>query len=256
VTDSRIVIERQNRLATIVLNRPPLNILDLPLITELEELLTDLATTDELQVLVLRGAGDKAFSAGVAVEDHTADKVEEMLSCFHGAIRQLLDLPAITIAAVRGHCLGGGMELAAGCDLVLASDGSRFGQPEIALGCFPPLAAALYPRRIGRQRTTDLLLSGRTITAREAVDVGFIARCLPEAELDQAVDEMTRHLLSHSSAVARLTKRAIRAGCERPFAEALAECEKIYLEELTETEDMHEGLAAFVDKRAPAWKHR
>jgi cyclohexa-1,5-dienecarbonyl-CoA hydratase len=167
-----------------------------------------------------------------------------------------MDLPAITIAAVRGHCLGGGMELAAGCDLILASDDSRFGQPEISLGCFPPLAAALYPGRLGRQRSTDLLLTGRTISAREAAEIGFIARCVPAAELDQTVDDVTSSVLKHSSAVTRLAKRAIRAGSQAPFAVALAECERIYLEELTETEDMNEGLAAFLEKRAPEWNHR
>lgn len=256
MTAPRIDVKRWDRQASITLKAPPLNILDLAMIGELRRCLEELSSDTDLQLLILQGEGESAFSAGVAVEDHTADKVPSMLREFHGAIRQLGDLGAVTVAVVRGHCLGGGMELAAACDLILAGDESRFGQPEIKLGCFPPLAAALYPSLIGRQRTAELLLTGRTITAREAVEIGFVWRCLPRKTLDSAVDALARDVLAQSNAVIRLTKRAIRAGCDRPFAEALRESERIYLEELAETRDMDEGLTAFLEKRPPNWHHR
>lgn len=251
-----IVVTRQGRVVTITLDRPPLNILDLPTIKHLGQELDELSNDSELQVLVLRGAGEKAFSAGVAVQDHTAEKVPTMLAEFHGAIEQLRQLSAVTIGLVHGHCLGGGMELAAGCDIILATAESRFGQPEIKLGCYPPLAAALYPTMIGAAKTVDLLLTGRTIDCQEAERIGFVGRCVPATEIETALGDLLTEITGHSLAVTRLTIRAIRAARSRPFAEALRESEKLYLEELTATEDMQEGLAAFMEKRRPEWKHR
>ena len=253
---SSIVMERHGRLASISIRRPPLNILNLTAIQDLRHHLGELMVDKDLQLLVLRGSGQRAFSAGVAVEDHSPEKVPDMLGEFHRAISILRDLPAITVAVVQGHCLGGGMELAAGCDLIVASQDSRFGQPEIKLGCFPPLAAALYPSLLGPKRTFDLLLTGRTVTCEEAVEMGLVNRCVPDPELDSTVDELVQTILGHSLIVTRLTKRAIRAGQNQPFAEALALSEQIYLDELTETADMPEGLAAFMEKRRPKWSHR
>jgi len=253
---SSIVMERHGRLASISIRRPPLNILNLTAIQDLRHHLGELMVDKDLQLLVLRGSGQRAFSAGVAVEDHSPEKVPDMLGEFHRAISILRDLPAITVAVVQGHCLGGGMELAAGCDLIVASQDSRFGQPEIKLGCFPPLAAALYPSLLGPKRTFDLLLTGRTVTCEEAVEMGLVNRCVPDPELDSTVDELVQTILGHSLIVTRLTKRAIRAGQNQPFAEALALSEHIYLDELTETADMPEGLAAFMEKRRPEWNHR
>ena len=251
-----IIVTRQERVVTITLDRPPLNILDLPTITRLGQVLEELRDDSDLQVLVLRGAGEKAFSAGVAVQDHTADKVPTMIAEFHGAIEGLRELPAVTVGLVQGHCLGGGMELAAGCDIILATEESRFGQPEIKLGCYPPLAAALYPTLIGVARTADLLLTGRTIDCQEAERMGFVSRCVPAAEMEAALQDLLTEITGHSLAVTRLTIRAIRAARDQSFAQALRESEKLYLEELTATEDMHEGLTAFMEKRRPEWKHR
>lgn len=251
-----IVLERRDLVASITIDRPPLNILNLVTLRELRRCLAELMVDGELQVVIVKGGGERAFSAGVAVEDHTPDKVESMLQEFHGAISILRDMPAISLAVVRGHCLGGGMELAVGCDLTFASDDSRFGQPEIELGCYPPLAAALYPSLVGSKRAFDLLLSGRIMGCSEAVDMGFVNRSAPADELDSLVEDVVGKLTSHSAAVTRLTKRAIRAGQTRDFSAALVEAEQIYINELTATEDMQEGLAAFLEKRPPDWKHR
>jgi len=251
-----IVLERHGRLASISIRRPPLNILDLGTITELRRCLAELMVDSELQLLTLQGAGEKAFSAGVAVEDHSPAKVPLMLREFHGAISILREMPAVTLAVVQGHCLGGGMELAAGCDLIVASDDSRFGQPEIKLGCFPPLAAALYPSVLGAGRTFDLLLTGRTVTCKEALEMGFVHRCVPAADLESTLNKIVEAITDHSLIVSRLTKRAIRAGVAHSYTEALALTEQIYLEELAETEDMQEGLTAFMEKRPPEWNHR
>jgi cyclohexa-1,5-dienecarbonyl-CoA hydratase len=248
-------VERDGRVATIVLDRPPLNILDLATIARLDEALTALDGAD-LQLAFLRGAGPRAFSAGVAVQDHTPDKLDRMLGGLHGAVRKLDALPAITIAAVHGHCLGGGMELALACDLVLATDDARFGQPEIELGCFPPVAAALYPRRIGAGRTLELLLTGRTLSAAEAEALGLVTWRVAEGGLDLGIARVTADLTAKSAAVTRLTKRAVRAGRDLPFPASLAETERLYREDLARTVDMEEGLAAFLAKRPPEWRHR
>lgn len=249
-----IQLARDGRTATVTLNRPPLNILDIPTIARLGEVVSELDRDEDLQLVVIRGAGDRAFSAGVAVQDHTPELVGPMLESLHGAIRKLRDLSAVTVAAVRGHCLGGGMELALACDLVVATEDARFGQPEIELGCYPPVAAALYPSLIGPGRTLDLLLTGRTLTCEEAERMGLIARRV--ADLDEGLAKLSAEVLAKSAAVVRLTKKAVRAGRDLGFSEALAESERLYLDELCPTADMAEGVAAFLEKRRPVWKHR
>ena len=250
-------LTRAGRVATLTLDRPPLNVLDLAAIAELDAALAGLAGDPDLQVLVLCGAGPKAFSAGVAVQDHTRDRIGPALAGLHGAVRRLHDLPAVTVAAVHGHCLGGGLELALACDLLVAADDARFGQPEIALGCFPPVAAALFPAILGERVALDLILTGRILGCEEAERLGLVSRRAPA--LDQALDPLLAQLTDKSAAVTRLAKRAVRRAGRQPLAPALpglAEAERIYLEELTRTADMDEGLAAFEGKRKPAWKHR
>lgn len=252
-----IRIERRERAASLVLDRPPLQILDLDLLAALDAALAELASDPELQFLVLAATGDKAFSAGVSVADHTPDRIDRMLLSFHGALVRIRELDALTVAAVDGHCLGGGMELATACDLVFATERSRFGQPEIRLGCFPPAAAALYPRRIGPGPTLELLLTGRTLEATEAERLGLVhRRCADATALRSELDALEGAVTAQSAAVTRLAKRAVRAGEDRPFRSALAQAERLYLDELAGTTDMHEGLAAFLEKRPPRWSHR
>ncbi len=256
LTDSFVRVEVANRVATIWIDRPPLNILDLPTLGQLDRALAHHERDGSLAVLVVRGAGNRAFSAGVAVEDHTPDRIATMIERFHGALRRLEALNAVTVAAVHGHCLGGGMELAAACDLVIARDDSRFGQPEIKLGCFPPYAAARYPRMIGSGPAADLLLTGRTIDTAEAERIGFIARRAAAESFDDAVASLVGELTSHSTPVLHQTKKALRAGRTQPPATALREAERVYLDELATLEDMREGVDAFVEKRPPTWRHR
>ncbi|HEV8581114.1 MAG TPA: enoyl-CoA hydratase/isomerase family protein [Thermoanaerobaculia bacterium] len=254
--DPNILVYRDGSSATVTLNRPPLNILDIPTISRLGEAIEDLAVDPGLLVIVLRGAGDRAFSAGVAVQDHTPEKVVPMLESLHGTIRRLRDLAAITVAAVQGHCLGGGMELALSCDLVIATDDARFSQPEIELGCYPPVASALLPSRIGAGLTLDLALTGRTLNCEEAERWGLVTRRVPSGSLDEAVRDFVAQITAKSAPVVRLAKKAVRAGRDLPFAEALAETERIYKEELLPLEDLAEGAAAFLEKRRPRWRNR
>ena len=252
-----VSITRGERTAEVVFGRPPLDILDLEVLAALDASFAELAGNATLQVVTLRGAGEKAFSAGVSVQDHTPDKIDRMLVSFHGGIAKLRALDAFTVALVDGHCLGGGMELALACDYVVATERSKFGQPEIALGCFPPVAAALYPRRIGTGRTLELLLSGRTFGAEEAERLGFVdERAADAAALAARAGELAAAITKQSAAVTRMTKRAVRAGELLPYPAAIAEAERLYLRDLVRVEDMHEGVAAFTEKRPPVWRHR
>jgi cyclohexa-1,5-dienecarbonyl-CoA hydratase len=252
----RVRLRRDARVARLTLNRPPLNILDLATLEALDGALAALAADPDVQVLVVAAAGERAFSAGVAVQDHTLDRVERMLATCHRALNRLRALPAVSIAAVRGLCLGGGLELAASCDLLVAADGAAFGHPEVDLGCFPPFAAALYPALIGPRATLELLATGRRLGAAEAVALGLASEQVPDADLDARVDELAATLAGKSAPVLRLIKRAVGAGSEAAFAAALAESERLYTEELCRTADMEEGLRAFLDKRPPRWSHR
>lgn len=249
-------LERAGRSANLTIARAPLNILDLALLDELAARCDELAADPELQVVLVRGDGEKAFSAGVSIHDHTPDKIERMLAAFHGALGKLRALDAFTVALVHGHCLGGGMELACACDYVLATESARFGQPEIQLGCFPPFAAALLPRRIGPGATLELVLTGRTIDAAEAAELGLVHRVVSPGALDAHASRLVEGVLAKSAAATRLAKRAVRAAEERPLGEAIAEAERLYLRELAASADMVEGIEAFLAKREPRWQHR
>jgi cyclohexa-1,5-dienecarbonyl-CoA hydratase len=255
VTES-LRLERDGRRAVLTVARPPLNILDLELLDALAARCDELAGDSELQVVEVRGEGEKAFSAGVSIHDHTPEKIERMLAAFHGALGRLRALDAFTVALVQGHCLGGGLELACACDLVLATESARFGLPEIQLGCFPPFAAALLPRRIGPGPTLELALTGRVLDAAEAAELGLVHQVVSPGALDAHAARLAESVLSRSAAASRAAKRAVRAGEERPLGEALTEAERIYLRELGASADMTEGIEAFLAKREPRWRHR
>jgi len=247
---------RDGRTGTLTLDRPPLNVLDIVALQALRDALDELAHDRELALVFVRGAGGRAFSAGTAIQDHTPDRVPAMLAALREAVVRLRALPAITVAAVAGHCLGGGMELAMACDLVIATEDSRFGQPEVDLGCFPPVAAALYPARLGPGRALELLAGGQPISAERAAELGLVHRLLPAGRLDDGCARLAAELGGKSAPVLRLIKRAVAAGRDLPFAEAMAATERLYLDELTELEDSREGVAAYLEKRRPEWRHR
>jgi cyclohexa-1,5-dienecarbonyl-CoA hydratase len=182
--------------------------------------------------------------------------IAPMLAAFHAALRQLRELGPVSLACVHGACLGGGLELALCCDLVLASDDATFGLPEIKLGCYPPVAAALLPRWLGRPRALELLLTGKSFGAADAERLGLLTRRVPAGSLDAACGELTAALLAQSGVALRLAKRAARAGEELPFSAALDQAERIYLDDLVPSADMNEGIAAFLEKRKPQWRHR
>ncbi|PYS54419.1 MAG: hypothetical protein DMG13_08670 [Acidobacteria bacterium] len=253
MTFSTIEFHPGPRVASIVLNRPPLNIINLEMMDELSAAWQEIEDI-KAQVVVISGAGDQAFSAGVDVADHLPDKVEQMIAKFHRVIRQIRRSDCISVAAIHGHTLGGGAELAMICDLIIAAGDTRMGQPEISLGCYPPVAAAYLPQAIGLHKASEMVLTGEPLNATEAERLGLVNAVVSRANLDDAVDAFVNKLLTKSSAVLPLAKRALREAAGHDFEKALERTEKIYLRELTKTDDMNEGIRAFLEKRPPSWK--
>jgi cyclohexa-1,5-dienecarbonyl-CoA hydratase len=240
--------------ATITLDRPPLNILTISMLSELTQALQQAAARKDVHVLMLRGEG-KGFSGGVDVGEHLPETTEPMLTALHQALVAVLEAPTPVVAAVHGPCLGGGMELAMAADLVYAADTATFGQPEIQLGVFPPFAAALYPAWFGRGRAAELVLLGDRMTAQDAFARGLISGVVPAAELAPKVDAVCTKLAAHSPSSLRLAREALRLGGSQGPA-ALPAVEALYRDRLMKTEDAREGLAAFLEKRSPKWRVR
>jgi len=245
----------QYDVARLTLARPPLNIMTIEMMGEINRALERAAVNPSLKVLVIGGEG-KAFSAGVAVEDHMGDRVKPMIETFHQIFRGLRALECMTLAAVQGPALGGGAELATFCDFVVASEAATLGQPEVKVGVFPPIAALHYPKRVGLAQTLRLLCSGETIGATEAQLIGLVDRVVPADKLAEAVEADIERFRAQSAVVLRLTKRAVCDSAGVAFDEALATLEELYHRELMTTEDAAEGLRAFVEKRKPVWKDR
>ncbi len=242
-------------LARVTLARPPLNVLDIPTLRALDAALGRAAEDPGVAIVVLRSDLPKAFSAGVDVADHVPERVGEMLGSFHAVLRRLLSWDRVSIAVVRGLALGGGCELAAACDLIVADDTAEFGQPEIGIGCFPPAAAAILPSLVGASRATDMVLSGRRVKAAEGKAMGLVCDVVPAKKLDAAVDAFVAEFCTRSPAVLRAARAAV-AATKRPVLEALDATERVYRERLVPLADMQEGLRAFLETRAPRWEGR
>lgn len=248
----RLATGIRSPVARIALRNPPLNVIDIPMMEELAQRLAEIEARTDISVVVLSGEG-KAFSAGVDVAAHTPDRVEEMLARFHAVIRALVGCKKVTIAAVHGPCLGGGAELAMVCDVVYTVDKAQWGFPEIKLGCYPPVACTALAALVGQKRAAELILTGRNITGTEAAAMGLTNRAVPAADLAGVVDECVERLGQLSPAALAVTKKAVYAWDAMHFDKGLARAEKIYLEELMKTQDAHEGIRAFLEKREPKW---
>ncbi len=249
---TRISCEIKGAVARIELRNPPLNVIDIVMMEELARSLAEVESRSDISVVVLSGAG-KAFSAGVDVAAHTPDKVEEMLAKFHAVIRALVATTKVTVASVHGLCLGGGAELAMVCDLVYSIDEAEWGFPEIRLACFPPVACTALAALVGQKQAAEMILTGRSITGREAAEIGLVTRAVGEKQLDSAVQTATAQLLRLSPAALRVAKKASYAWDAMHFDKGLARAEKVYFDDLMKTADAHEGIRAFLEKRSPKW---
>ncbi len=245
----------ENGVARLTLSRPPVNVLHMPMLRELEDELARLAADPGVRVLLLAAAG-KLFSAGVDVADHTADKVGEMIPLFNRVCRALAAFPTPTIAAVHGHALGGGCELVICCDLAVIAEEARIGQPEIQLAMLAPIAILRLPRLVGYRAASEMLFSGRPLNAGEALAAGLVNAVVPAAEVAQWAERQAGLLAGYSRAALRLLKEALLTAGGGDWDTGLPALERLYLDELMHTADAEEGIAAFMEKRPAVWKHR
>jgi len=253
---SHLGLDRRDGIAFVTFDRPPLNIFDLAMLEGLLDALEQVYR-EPPRALVLTGA-HRAFSAGLDVREYP-DRMSDLVEALHSVFRRLVTFDFPIVAGVRGPCVGAGLEIAGVCDFVIASADARFGQPEIGLGLVPPVATILLPRLIGPLAANELILTGRIVDADEALALGLVSRVLPKANdggLEEAVAELAAKLGSHSDPVTRCAKRAMYGRFRTRFMEELAELEALVRHEIVGLEDTREGLAAFLEKRAPRWKHR
>lgn len=249
-----IQFELRDGVGRIVLNRAPLNVLNIAMMEEIQTALRQAQGAADTRAIVIAAAG-RMFSAGVDVAEHTHDLMERMLHAFHAIFRLMADGEVPTLAVVQGHALGGGCELACFCDLVVAAQDARFGQPEISVGVFPPVAAALFPHLTGGRKAAELILTGEAIPAAEAHRIGLINAVVPAEQLTSEADRLLARLTDKSAAVLRVAKRALRAGMAAGFDQTLPAIEALYTRSLMGLADAGEGLQAFMQKRKPLWRH-
>ena len=245
-----------DRVARIFFNRPPLNIFNIEMMREIGAALGECAGRELVAIVFAAAKDSRAFSAGVAVEDHVEGQVYQMLDSFHAVFRLLEQLAKPTIALVDGPALGGGCELVSACDIVIATDRARFGQPEVKLGVFPPVAAVLLPLVIGEKRARELILTGEIIDSVEAGRLGLCNHVVPAAHLEQKLTEVLSKLKELSATALEFTRRALDIGRGRTLDAILKELENIYLLELMKSADANEGIQAFMEKRRPVWRNR
>jgi cyclohexa-1,5-dienecarbonyl-CoA hydratase len=249
---TRVDLAIRAQVARITLKNPPLNVIDLATARELQQALAEIESRADISTILFLGDA-RAFSAGVDIGAHLPEQIHEMLTSFHAVIRAIVSSRKVTIAAVRGTCLGGGAELAAVCDMVYTASDATWGFPEIKLACYPPVATVALPALIGQKRAAELILTGRQLSGDEAAAMGLANRAVGSEELEAVVEQTLAELRQLSPVALTYAKKSMYAWDAIHFDKGLARAEKIYLEELVSTADAREGIIAFLDKRPPKW---
>lgn len=252
---SSVRVTFDDGLGRIVLSRPPLNILDRATLAELRQAVDRLGDAPSLRAVLLTAEG-RHFSAGAEVAEHLPPTFEAMIREFLETVAALREFPLPVIAAVRGRCLGGGLELVLAADLVVAAESAQFGQPEIHLGVIPPVACALLATRVGAAAAAALVFTGDPLDATAAWRAGLVWRVVPDADLESAALGLAAHITRHSAVALRLAKRAMREPADHDRRTGMEAAGRIYVDELMQTADAVEGLTAFLEKRPPRWSHR
>lgn len=248
-------IDIENGVARVTFARPRHNVFNIGMMNEFTREMASLAADADLRCVVLLGDG-ASWCAGVEVGDHRPETAPEMIAVFNRMLEQIENMPVPTIAAVHGACLGGGMEAAIACDIIIASEKAVFGQPEIKLAFFPPYAAVRLPELVGPARAIEICTTGKRYTAEEARALGFVSRVAPVEAFEETVNTFVDEIRFSSPLIIRLNKAAVRrhTGLER--AEAVRRVSDMFLNELMKTEDVREGIASFEERRRPVWKNR
>jgi cyclohexa-1,5-dienecarbonyl-CoA hydratase len=241
--------------ARLTLDRPEHNLLNERMLAEITAGINTLGERSGIKLIVLDSAA-KAFCGGIELGEYTQRRVFQLLDAFHNAFSAMLDTSKPLLVVVNGPAFGGGAELAALGDLVIATPRARFAQPEIKLGVFPPLAAAVLPYILGPKLALELVLTGETMTAERARELGLVNWLVPEDQLQEKVDELIARVTAQSGPVLTMAKKAILGSMGLPLREGVRNSMKVFLNELADLEDSQEGLRALVEKRAPKWKNR
>ncbi len=247
--------EKADGVARITLNRPKFNMMNIEMMDELNGLLEGLLADDALKCLVIDAEG-KHFCTGVEVADHKPEKVDGMIATFNRIFELTEQLEVPIIAVVQGFCLGGGMELAIACDVIVADKEATFGQPEIKVGFFPPYAAMRLPHIVGPARAVEICTTGKFYKADEAQRMGMVAHLSENGEPGEAAENIIKEIRANSPLIIRLNKRAVKQHLGLDFKTALAGVSDLFLNSLMKTEDTQEGIASYEEKRKPVWKNK
>ena len=248
-------LNEENGVARIILNRPKHNVFNIEMMEELTVLLGDLDTHADLKCVVI-GSNAASWCAGVEVSDHKPELAPEMIRVFNGLLKQIHALSVPSIAAVNGACLGGGMEVAIACDMVVASPKAVFGQPEIKLGFLPPYAAVRLPHLVGPSKAIEICTTGRRYSAEAAYRMGLVAELLDETGFEEGLNKLVKEIQHCSPLIVRLNKKAVTQHLGMDLNAALDRVGDLFINQLMKTEDTLEGIKSFEEKRRPEWKNR
>ena len=247
--------EMTDAVARITLDRPKFNMMNIEMMDELNGLFEALLREDDLKCIVLYAEG-KHFCTGVEVADHKPDKVGDMIATFNRIFELSEQIEVPIIASVQGYCLGGGMELAIACDVIVAAQSAQFGQPEIKVGFFPPYAAMRLPQLVGPARAIEICTTGKFYSAADAQQMGMVGYVSEDDRLGETTAAIVKEIQTNSPLIIRLNKRAVRQNLGLAFKPALAGVSDLFLNTLMKTEDTLEGIASYEEKRKPVWKNR
>lgn len=250
-----VKVKIDSEVARLTLDRPDHNLLNERMLAEIAAGINTLGERNEIKLMILDSAG-KTFCGGIELGEYTQRRVFQLLDAFHGAFAAMLDTSKPLLVVVNGPAFGGGAELAALGDLVIATPKARFAQPEIKLGVFPPLAAAVLPYILGPKQALELVLTGEAMSAERARELGLVNWLVAEEELDRKIAEISAKVTAQSGPVLTMAKKAILGSLGLPLRDGVRNSMKVFLNELAELEDSQEGLRALVEKRAPKWKNR
>jgi len=252
---AHIRIEQTEGVARITLDRPKHNVLDLRMMDELSMAFERLAADTTLKCVVVYGKGP-SWCAGVEVADHKPGVVHSMIAAFNRIFFAMDKVEVPILASVNGFCLGGGMEVAIACDIIVAAKNAFFGQPEIKLGFFPPYAAVRLPHLVGPAKAVEICATGKRYTAEAARQMGLIGTVVENDQLAQETDKLVGEITACSPLILRLNKRAVKEHLGMGMAESMERVSDLFLRTLMKTQDTLEGIASFEEKRKPVWKNR
>ncbi|RLG20989.1 enoyl-CoA hydratase [Candidatus Micrarchaeota archaeon] len=251
-----IIYEKKDGVASIVINRPPLNILTTNTMREITNAYKDAEATADIRIVIIRGAGEKAFAAGVDVRDHLPEVMHDMLEAFEEMMVTIANGKRCSLAVVDGICSGGGFELVLCCDMIIATEKATFSLPEITLSLYPGLGIVALPRKIPMNIAFEVITSGTPISAEDAHRLGLVNRVVPREKVDEELEKFLAGYRDKSAKALELTRYALRRSWDMEFSKALKTVDDIYIGLVMQTEDANEGLRSFFEKRKPVWKHK